>query len=67
MGLSGNAAEVEEYEKDNAAALTRGAKDLQLVYLAVGREDNLVMSSIAPTRAMFERQGIKYIYNESGE
>ena len=38
---------------------------MKLVYYAVGREDFLY-ASVAPTRAMLERHGIKPVYNESG-
>ena len=53
------------YEKNNAAALKRGAREFKLVYYAVGRDDFLYRS-IAPTRAMLAKYGIKDVYNESG-
>jgi enterochelin esterase family protein len=53
------------YEKRNAAALTRGAKSFKLVYYAVGKDDFLYRS-IAPTRAILDKYGVKYVYNESG-
>jgi len=53
------------YEKNNAAALKRGAKEFKLVYYAVGKEDFLYRS-IAPTRALLAKYGIKDVYNESG-
>jgi enterochelin esterase family protein len=64
MGLS-NPADVAAYEKDNAAALARDAKDLKLVYYAIGKDDFLYNTS-APTRGMLDHQGIRYVYNESG-
>jgi enterochelin esterase-like enzyme len=53
------------YEKNNAAALKRGATEFKLVYYAVGKEDFLYRS-IAPTRALLAKYGIKDVYNESG-
>lgn len=53
------------YEKENGAALARGAKQFKLVYYAVGREDFL-FRSIAPTRAMLAKHGIRDVYHESG-
>ena len=56
---------VATYEKNNAEALTRGAREFKLVYYAVGKEDFLYRS-IAPTRALLAKYGIKDVYNESG-
>ena len=53
------------YEKTNAAALKRGAAEFKLVYYAVGKDDFLYRS-IAPTRALLAKYGIKDVYNESG-
>jgi len=53
------------YEKTNAAALKRGATEFKLVYYAVGKDDFLYRS-IAPTRALLAKYGIKDVYNESG-
>ena len=52
------------YEKTNAAALKRGATEFKLVYYAVGKDDFLYRS-IAPTRALLAKYGIKDVYNES--
>jgi enterochelin esterase-like enzyme len=65
LGMGGNQADVADYEKQNAAALARSAKELKLVYYAMGKEDFLY-GTVAPTRAMLDRQGIHHIYNESG-
>ena len=65
LGMNNNQAEIAKYEQDNAAALARGAKELKLVYYAMGKDDFLYGTS-APTRAMFDRQGIRHVYNESG-
>jgi enterochelin esterase family protein len=66
LGFGGNGPEeIARYEKANAAALARSAREMKLVYYAVGREDFL-FSSIAPTRAMLDRQYIRHVYNESG-
>jgi enterochelin esterase family protein len=64
MGLMDTAL-VSWYEKKNAAALARAAKEMKLVYYAVGKDDFLYRS-IAPTRAMLAKYGIKDVYNESG-
>ena len=56
---------VATYEKNNAEALRRGAREFKLVYYAVGKEDFLYRS-IAPTRALLAKYGIKDVYNESG-
>jgi enterochelin esterase-like enzyme len=66
MGLGlGNAADIPRYEAANAAALARSAHEMKLVYYAVGRQDFLY-TSIAPTRAMLDRQHIAHVYHESG-
>jgi enterochelin esterase family protein len=65
LGMNNNQAEVASYARDNAAALARSAKQLKLVYYAIGRDDFLYGTS-APTRGMLDQQGIKYVYNESG-
>ena len=56
---------VATYEKNNAEALKRGAREFKLVYYAVGKEDFLYRS-IAPTRALLAKYGIKDVYVESG-
>ncbi|MEN9705097.1 MAG: hypothetical protein RLZZ393_976 [Pseudomonadota bacterium] len=64
LGMQGREAEVARYETANDAALKRSAKDLKLVYYAMGKDDFLY-GTVAPTRAMLDRQGIKHVYNES--
>jgi enterochelin esterase family protein len=64
MGLM-DTAQVTSYEKQNAAALGRGAKAFKLVYYAMGKEDFLYRS-VAPTRALLDKYGVKHVYNESG-
>jgi enterochelin esterase family protein len=64
MGLM-DTTQLARYEKANAPALARGAKQFKLVYYAVGKEDFLYRS-IAPTRALLAKYGIKDVYNESG-
>ena len=64
MGLM-DTAQVASYEKQNAAALGRGAKAFRLVYYAMGKEDFLYRS-VAPTRALLDKYGVKHMYNESG-
>lgn len=64
LGMQGREAEVARYETANDAALKRSAKELKLVYYAMGKDDFLY-GTVAPTRAMLDRQGIKHVYNES--
>ena len=64
MGLM-DTAQVASYEKQNAASLTRGAKAFRLVYYAMGKEDFLYRT-VAPTRSLLDKYGVKHVYNESG-
>jgi len=64
MGLM-DTTQLAAYEKQNAAALTRGGKAFKLVYYAMGKDDFLYRS-VAPTRALLARYGIQDVYNESG-
>jgi enterochelin esterase family protein len=57
--------EVTDYEAANAAALRRSAKEMKLVYYAMGKDDFLYRT-VAPTREMLDRSGIRYVYNETG-
>lgn len=63
LGMQGPA-EVTRYEAVNDAALKHAAKDLKLLYYAIGKADFLYAVA-APTRAMFDKYGIRYTYNES--
>jgi enterochelin esterase-like enzyme len=65
LGMNGNMEDISRYEQANAVALRRGAKELKLFYYAMGKDDFLY-STVAPTRAMLDRAGIHYVYNESG-
>jgi enterochelin esterase family protein len=65
LGMNGNQDEIKRYEADNAAALSASAKELKLFYYAMGKDDFLY-ATVAPTRAMLGRHGIKHVYNESG-
>lgn len=56
--------EVARYEAANHVALTRDAHDLKLLYYAIGKDDFLYHVS-APTRAMFDKYAIRYVYHES--
>ena len=64
LGMQGREADLARYEAANDAALKRSAKELKLVYYAMGKDDFLY-GTVAPTRAMLDRQGIKHHYNES--
>ena len=65
LGMAGREQDVARYETENAAGLKRSAKELKLVYYAMGREDFL-HGTVAPTRALLDRQGIRHVYHESG-
>ncbi|KQM20426.1 alpha/beta hydrolase-fold protein [Novosphingobium sp. Leaf2] len=55
---------VDQYVSANDAALKRSARDLKLMYFAMGKDDFLY-PTVAPTRAMLDRYKIRYTYNES--
>ncbi len=63
MGLM-NPQQVDAYDKKNAAALDKAAKSMKLVYYAMGKTDFLY-ASVAPTRALLDKHGIRHVYNES--
>ena len=63
MGMQ-NPQQIADYETKNGAALDRAGKSMKLVYYAVGKADFLY-PSIAPTRALFAKHGIRDVYNES--
>ncbi|MBK9253595.1 MAG: esterase [Proteobacteria bacterium] len=65
LGLGGNQDDIKRYEQQNAAALARAAKEMKLVYYAMGKDDFLY-ATVAPTRAMLDRAGIGHLYNETG-
>lgn len=65
LGNNNNQKDVADYEQANAAGLQRSAKELKLVYYAMGKEDFLY-GTVVPTRAMLDRLGIRHVYNESG-
>lgn len=65
MGLGvRDPADLVAYKEANDAALRRAAKDMRLVYYAMGKSDFL-FASAAPTRSMMDKYGIRYVYNES--
>ncbi len=64
LGLQGNN-DVTAYETANDAALKQAARDLDLVYYAMGKDDFLY-GTVAPTRGMLDKYGIAHVYNESG-
>lgn len=64
LGLQGNN-DVGAYEAANDAALKKAAADLDLVYYAMGKDDFLY-DTVAPTRGMLGKYGIRHVYNESG-
>jgi enterochelin esterase family protein len=65
LGMSPGQADVAAFEQQHAVALARSAKAMNLVYYAMGKDDFLY-NTVAPTRAMLDRQGIRHVYNETG-
>jgi enterochelin esterase family protein len=65
LGMPGREQDLQRYEAANDAALKRSAKELKLVYYAIGKDDFLY-ATVAPTRALLDRYGIRHVYNESG-
>jgi enterochelin esterase-like enzyme len=63
MGLM-SADQAASYETTNAQALAQSGKSMKLVYYAIGNKDFLY-ASVAPTRAIMDKYGIKYVYHES--
>ena len=66
MGLI-DTTQVKTYETRHAAALRRGASGpdaFRLVYYAMGKDDFLYRT-VAPTRALLDKYGVRYVYNES--
>jgi enterochelin esterase-like enzyme len=64
LGMNNDARQVAQYEQENDAALKRAAKDLKLVYYAMGKDDFLY-GTVAPTRGVFEKYKIPHVYHES--
>ena len=64
LGIQGNLKQVTDFEAANDAALKRSAKELKLLYFAMGKDDFLY-DTVAPTRGIFAKYGIGHIYNES--
>jgi enterochelin esterase-like enzyme len=65
LGVGGNQDDIKRYEQQHGADLARTAKQMKLVYYAIGKEDFLY-ATVAPTRAMLDRAGIQHVYHESG-
>jgi enterochelin esterase family protein len=64
LGMQPGSKDVENYEQANDAALKRDAKDLKLVYYAIGKDDFL-HGTVAPTRGILDKYGIKHVFHES--
>lgn len=66
MGLF-DSTQVRTYDEQHAAALERGANGpeaFRYVYYAMGKDDFLY-NTVAPTRAILDKHGVKYEYHES--
>lgn len=66
MGLF-DTTQVRIYQERHSADLARGASGAEafkLVYYAIGKDDFLY-NTVAPTRAVFDKSGLKYVYHES--
>ena len=55
---------IEDYTSENAAALAQAGREMRLVYYAMGRDD-VLYGSVAQSKAVFDRFGIRYTYHES--
>ncbi len=64
LGMNDDASQIAQYEQQNDAVLKRGAKELKLVYYAMGKEDFLY-GTVAPTRGILDKYGIAHVYHES--
>ncbi|MXP27131.1 esterase [Altererythrobacter indicus] len=64
LGVGDAGDQVTAYEAQNDAALKKAARDLKLMYYAIGKDDFLY-ATVAPTRGIFDKYGIKYTYHES--
>ncbi len=64
LGIQGNLKQVTDFEAANDAVLKRSAKELKLLYFAMGKDDFLY-DTVAPTSGIFAKYGIGHIYNES--
>jgi len=65
LGMNGDTAQVTRYEQANDAALKADAAAMKLVYYAIGKDDFLYATA-APTRGIFDKYKIGYVYHESG-
>ncbi|PNU06836.1 alpha/beta hydrolase-fold protein [Novosphingobium guangzhouense] len=65
LGVGPDKGRVDDYAKTYDTALKQSARDMKLLYFAMGREDFLY-GTVAPTRALFDRYHIAYHYNETG-
>lgn len=65
IGLQDATSEIAAYKQAHAAALRSSARDMKLVYYAIGKDDFLYQSS-KPLRAIMDEAGIRYTYVESG-
>ena len=62
MGLQDK--QIDAYEQRMGAKLDEGAKSLKLLWYGMGKTDFLYATS-APTRALWDKHGLKYTYRES--
>ncbi len=63
-GVTDDRADATRYEAAHDAQLKASAKALKLVYFGMGKAD-FMRPTMPHTRAMFDKYGIRYIYNES--
>jgi enterochelin esterase-like enzyme len=62
MGLQPQA--VAAYDQRLGSKLAQGSKELKLLWYGMGKEDFLY-ATVAPTRALWDKHGLKYVYRES--
>lgn len=65
MASDPNPNRIRDFEQRNDAVLRKDASALKLLYYAIGRDDFLYPTS-APTREIFTKYNIHFVYNETG-
>ena len=64
LGVGGDGGAIATYEHSHDTALKRDAKELKLVYYAIGSDDPFA-GVLPATRAMFDKYGIEYRFHQS--
>ncbi len=64
LGIGADGGAIAKYEQAHDAALKRDARDLKLVYYAIGADDPFA-GVLPATRATFDKCGIRYTFRPS--